>query len=268
MSIETVDQALPLVLKELKLPAFERHWQPLLEPAAQQSWPPSRYLLTLGEYELAERYRKRVHRLTQEAKLPADKTLSSLDAKALPKAVMRQLNALASQPDWALQANNVLFFGPSGVGKTHAAAALGHALIERGLRVRFFAATALVQHLQKARRELELMKAMTRLDKYRVMILDDIGYVRKTDAETQVLFEFIAHRYESASLILTSNQPFSQWDEVFPDSMMTVAAIDRLVHHAAIIDIQTQSYRKKSSQQRQQRDAVPHPAKPQRSGEV
>ena len=106
---------------------------------------------------------------------------------------------------------------------------------------------ALVQSLQQAKRDLDLMIAMTRLDKYQVLVIDDIGYVKKTDAETQVLFEFIAHRYESGSLIITSNQPFSQWDQIFPDTMMTVAAIDRIIHHATIIEIEGDSYRKKQS---------------------
>jgi DNA replication protein DnaC len=97
----------------------------------------------------------------------------------------------------------------------------------------------------QAKRDLDLMTAMTRLDKYQVLVIDDIGYVKKTDAETQVLFEFIAHRYESGSLIITSNQPFSHWDQIFPDTMMTVAAIDRIIHHATIIEIEGESYRKK-----------------------
>jgi DNA replication protein DnaC len=125
--------------------------------------------------------------------------------------------------------------GPSGTGKTHIANALGHQLIEQGVRCKLFPAIALVQHLQQAKRDLDLMTAMTRLDKYRV-IIDDIGYVKKTDAETQVLFEFIAHRYESGSLIVTANQPFSEWDQIFPDSMMTVAAIDRLIRPDRIVD--------------------------------
>ena len=106
---------------------------------------------------------------------------------------------------------------------------------------------ALVQSLQQAKRDLDLLTALTRLDKYQVLVIDDIGYVKKTDAETHVLFEFIAHRYESGSLIITSNQPFSQWDHIFPDTMMTVAAIDRIIHHATIIEIEGESYRKKQS---------------------
>ena len=116
--------------------------------------------------------------------------------------------------------------------------ALGYALIEKGIRCKQLTAITLVQLLQQAKQELELMKALTQLDKYRVIIVDDIGYVKKTDSETQVLFEFIAHRYESGSLIITANHPFSEWDRIFPDSMMTVAAVDRLIHHASIIELE------------------------------
>ncbi len=107
-----------------------------------------------------------------------------------------------------------------------------------------------MQHLQQAKRDLDLLTAMTRLDKYRTVIIDDIGYVKKTDAETQVLFEFIAHRYESGSLIITANQPFSAWDQIFPDAMMTVAAIDRLIHHGSIIELTGDSYRKQKRMER------------------
>lgn len=132
------------------------------------------------------------------------------------------------------------------MGKSHAAAALGLHLIEQGTCVKWIPATALVQLLQQAKKELDLMAVMTKLDKYRVLIIDDIGYVKQTDSETQVLFEFIAHRYESGSLIITSNQPFSHWDQIFPDTIMTVAAIDRIIHHATIIEIDSESYRRKN----------------------
>ena len=118
-------------------------------------------------------------------------------------------------------------------------------LCDQGVRVKSFSAVDLVQQLQCAKKELELINFMTKLDKYRVILIDDIGYVKKTEGETQVLFEFIAHRYESGSLIITSNQPFSQWDEIFPDNLMTVAAVDRIIHHGWIIEIEGESYRKK-----------------------
>jgi DNA replication protein DnaC len=157
--------------------------------------------------------------------------------RELPEATRAQIQALASASDWTRQARNLLLFGASGVGKTHLAAAIGHALTERNVRVRYCNTTALVQQLQLAREQLRLEDALHKLDKYPVLILDDFGYVKKSQQETQVLFELIAHRYERASLIITSNQAFADWDQIFPDQMMTVAAVDRLVHHASIIEI-------------------------------
>jgi DNA replication protein DnaC len=107
-----------------------------------------------------------------------------------------------------------------------------------------------VQQLQKAREEFELEGSLKKLDKYELLILDDIGYVKKGDSESQVLFELIAHRYERGSLLITTNQAFSEWDRIFDDNMMTVAAIDRLVHHADIYQIKGDSYRKKQALER------------------
>ena len=154
--------------------------------------------------------------------------------------------ALRDNTQWALPADNVLLIGPSGVGKSHVAAALGLHLIEQGIRVKWMPATARVQHLPPAQKARDLMTAMTRRDNYRVRVIDAMGYVKKTDSETQVLFELIAHRYERGSLMITSNPPFSQWDHSFPDTMMTVAAIDRIIHHASIIEIDSESYRRKN----------------------
>lgn len=178
--------------------------------------------------------------------MPASKRFANLNLTER-SFVQQQVIALKDQAEWARHAENVLLIGSSGVGKSHIAAALAYQLIEQNVRVKWFSAVALVQSLQQAKRDLVLMTAMTRLDEYQVLLIDDIGYVKKTDAETQVLFEFIAHRYESGSLIITSNQPFSQWDHIFPDTMMTAAAIDRIIHHATIIEIQGESYRKKQS---------------------
>jgi DNA replication protein DnaC len=240
-----VAEALPIMLKALRLPAFGQHYKDYQEQATEQSWGYDQYLSQLCEQEVAQRFQSRIHNWTKEAKLPRGKSFATLAINELPLAIQKKVIGLRDNTAWALQADNVLLIGPSGVGKSHIAAALGMHLIEQGVRVKWLQATALVQLLQQARQELDLMAVMSKLDKYRVLIIDDIGYVKKTDSETQVLFEFIAHRYESGSLIVTSNQPFSHWDQIFPDTLMTVAAIDRIIHHATIVEIDGESYRKK-----------------------
>ena len=145
-----------------------------------------------------------------------------------------------------------MIFGPSGVGKTHIAAGLARAAIEAGKRAKFFSATNLVQHLQQNKLHLQLQAALKKLDRFDLIIIDDLGYVQKSEAETSVLFELIAYRYERKSIMVTANQPFSQWEAIFGDSMMTVAAIDRLIHHAVILEMKADSFRKRQAQQRSQ----------------
>ena len=243
----THSATLPLMLKQLKLTAMARHWQGLLDEAERNAWDGGRYLAALCEHELAERASRRIARYTTESHLPVGKSLASFDFSQVPGLAQAQIEAFAGSSDWTRQARNILLFGASGVGKTHLAAAIGHGLTEQGVRVRYFPTTALVQHLQLAREQLHLEQALSRLDKYAVLILDDFGYVKKNEHETRVLFELIAHRYESASLIITSNQAFADWDRIFPDPMMTVAAVDRLVHHATIIEVGSDSYRRKQA---------------------
>ncbi|OEU52096.1 MAG: AAA family ATPase [Desulfuromonadales bacterium C00003096] len=236
---------LNVMLKELRLATFSQNLESYQKEAIEKTWSYSEFLSKLCEQELARRFQTRISKWTREARLPAGKSFATLNFADLPKAVQQPIHQLKDNHQWTLQAGNVLLIGPSGVGKSHIAAALGYHLIERGIRVKWLSAGELVQQLQRAKKDLDLMTYMTRLDKYPVLIIDDIGYVKKSDGETQVLFEFIAHRYESGSLIVTSNQPFSQWDQIFPDALMTVAAVDRIIHHASIIEIEGDSYRKK-----------------------
>lgn len=240
-----MSESLPLLLKTLRLPTVAKHYQDFQEQATEKAWGYTRYLTQLCEEEVASRYKMRVQNWTRAAKLPRGKSFATLKVQELPTLVQTKVLGLRDNTEWALQAENVLLIGPSGVGKSHIAGALGLHLIEQGIRVLWTKATGLLQQLQRAKKDLDLMGMMSKLDKYRVLIIDDIGYVKKTDSETQVLFEFIAHRYESGSLIITSNQPFSQWDQIFPDTLMTVAAIDRIIHHATIIEIDAKSYRMK-----------------------
>ena len=185
--------------------------------------------------------------MLKESKLPIGKQFSQYSFSEVTGVNAQQLKHKAKQLDWLKQNHNILIFGASGLGKTHLASALGYALIENGIRVKFTTSTAIVQKPQKTREALTLDDTLIKLDKYELLIPDDIGYVKKSNSESQVLFELIAHRYERGSLIITSNQPFSKWDSIFGDNMMTVAAIDRLVHHSEIFQLQGESYRKKQA---------------------
>ena len=158
-----------------------------------------------------------------------------------------QVMALTSGDAWLAKGSNILLFGPPGGGKSHLSAALGLALVENGWRVMFVRTTDLVQRLQIARRELALESMIAKLDRYDLLILDDIAYVTKDQAETSVLFELIGARYERRSLLVTANQPFGEWGKIFPDQAMTLAAIDRLVHHSTILEMNVESYRRREA---------------------
>ena len=199
---------------------------------------------------MAERSRRRIERHVAEAKLPPGKTIDAFDFEAVPVVSKAQVMALAAGDAWVDRGANLILFGPPGTGKSHLAAALGYALVENGWRVLFTRTTDLVQRLQVARRELALEAAIARLDKYHLLILDDLAYVTKDQAETSVLFELIGARYEWRSLLVTANQPFGQWGKIFPDQAMTLAVVDRLVHHATIFEMNVESYRRRTALER------------------
>jgi len=243
-------ETLPLLLKQLGLPSIYSHWENQATQAEKHNWTYPKYLAVLSDMEAANRKQKRILRHIKEAKLPAGKTIDSYDFKAAGSVNSAQISALANNTSWVKDANNLVIFGPSGVGKTHLAAAISYRLIEQGIRVLFTQTTLLVQKLQAARSQYKLNELLNKLSRYQLLILDDIGYVKKDEMETNVLFELIAERYENNSLLITSNQAFSEWDQIFPDNGMAVAAIDRLVHHSTIINITDISYRKKQSNER------------------
>ncbi|SNT10488.1 DNA replication protein DnaC [Sphingomonas laterariae] len=243
-------QRLTLILNDLRLPAIKQTWPEIAGRADKEGWPAARFLTALVEHEIAERDRRRIERHLGDARLPPGKTLDSFAFDAVPMISRAQVTAMCSGDGWLEKGANLILFGPPGGGKSHLAAAIGLALVENGWRVLFTRTSDLVQKLQVARRELALEAAIARLDKYHLLILDDLAYVTKDQAETSVLFELISARYERRSTLITANQPFGEWGRIFPDPAMTLAAVDRLVHHATIFEMNVESYRRRAAVQR------------------
>ncbi len=242
-----------LMLNELRRPPSGRLGSEWAQRADKEGWPASRFLDALLEHELAERAKRRTERHRAESQLDPTKTLASFEFAEVPMLSKAHVMALASGDSWLEKGATILIFGPPGVGKSHVGCGIGHALIDAGYRVLYMRTSALVQRLQAARQSLQLPQALAKLDRYDLLILDDLSYVRKDQAETSVLFELIAERYERRSILITANQPFSGWDNVFPDPGMTVAAIDRLVHHSTIFELnKVESYRGKQAARQQQ----------------
>jgi DNA replication protein DnaC len=247
----TIDTAkLGILLNELRLPAIKLIWPKFAEQADKEGWPAARFLAAIAEHELAERVRRRIERHLAEAHLLPGKTLDTFEFEAVPMISRAQIMAITAGDAWLEKGANLLLFGPPGGGKSHLASAIGLALIENGWRVLFTRTTDLVQKLQVARRELGLEAAIDRLDRFHLLILDDLAYVTKDQAETSVLFELISARYERRSMLITANQPFGEWGKVFPDPAMTLAAVDRLVHHASIFEMNVESYRRREAIER------------------
>jgi len=239
---------LGLMLTELRLPTMKRLAADLCAQSDREGWPAHRLLEALLEHEMNEREVRRIDRHRVESDLSPDKRLSSFDFSAVPSVSKAQVTALGESHEWLDRGANVLLFGPPGVGKSHLISGLGHALIDAGRRVLFTRCSELVQRLQAARRDLRLAHELARLDRFDLLILDDLSYVRRDQAETSVLFELIAERYERKSIAITANTPFSQWGEVFVDAAMTVATVDRLVHHSTILEMNVESYRRRAAQ--------------------
>ena len=199
-------------------------------------------VLEVLEMEAEAREQRKIARLRRAAQLPPGKTFETLEAGTLPAPLMRKLRELA-RGEFLERAENALAFGLPGVGKSHGACAIGNALVELGHSVLFRPAYQLVQELLAAKRDLVLPHKLRRLDSFELLILDDIGYVKQSPEEAEVLFTLIAERYERRSMLITSNLVFSEWERIFKDPMATAAAIDRLVHHATILEFNVPSYR-------------------------
>lgn len=229
-------------IKALKMPCVLQHFAGYSESAGKENWSFERYLYELLNIERENRKQRRIENLLRESKLPLSKTFDTLDRERFPRSINQQIDAL-SEGSFIERCENVLVFGNPGSGKSHTLCAIGHELVLQGHRVLFKNCEILVQELLVAKRDFNLPALLRKLGKYKALIVDDIGYVQQNREEMEVLFTLLADRYERTSTMITSNLPFSKWEKIFKDPMTTAAAIDRLVHHSMILELNLTSYR-------------------------
>jgi len=245
------EDGVEVLLRSLRLPSFVAYHEEVGAKAEKQGWSFGQYLYHLAEQEIADRERRRIERLLKQSRLPSSKTLATLKLDRFPAKVRRQVPTLC-EGGFVERAENVLSFGLPGRGKTHLACGIGHALVARGYSVLFTPTYQLVQQLLVAKRDLLLERTLRRLDRFDVVICDDLGYVQQERDEMEVLFTFLGERYERRSVMITSNLVFSKWDRIFKDPMTTAAAIDRVVHHSTILELTGPSIRNEEAMERNQ----------------
>ena len=229
-------------LKELHLPTARACYAEVADLARREELTHEAYLLEVMQRECQRRRQGRIERLLRDSQLPIQKSLGAFDLKRLPGKVSAVVRTLV-EGSFVDRKENVLAFGNPGSGKTHLLCAIGQELVRAGRTVFFGSTNLLVQELLLAKRELKLPKAIKKLSRYQALILDDLGYVQQSREEMEVLFTLLAERYERGSVLITSNLPFSKWESIFKDAMTTAAAIDRLVHHSVILELNLPSYR-------------------------
>jgi DNA replication protein DnaC len=249
-----VEAELTEQFRELRLPMFREHFASLAQRALQESLSHTQYLSELTDLECQARRESRIARLLTQSRLPSSKTWHNFDWTRLPLTVARQMESLRDG-SFLNRRENLLVFGKPGSGKSHCLCALGEQLVQRGRSVLFTTCSLLVQQLLLAKRDLRLAKVINKLGSFDGLIIDDLGYVQQTREEMEVLFTLLAERYERGSVMLTSNLPFSKWEQIFKDAMTTAAAIDRLVHHSVILELNVPSYRLEKAKK-------PDPGKP------
>ena len=248
--IDTPQLLLGHHLKVLKLPTFLREYDKLARQCATEGVEHTGYLLRLAELELIERERRMVERRIKEARFPAVKSLDSFDFLALPS-LNKTLVLELARSEYVLRRENVIAVGNSGTGKSHVALGLGLAACQKGLSVGFTTAAALVNELLEARDEKRLLRLQRQLAAYKLLVIDELGYVPLSQTGAELLFEVFSQRYERGSTIVTSNLPFDEWTGVFASERLTGALLDRLTHHVHILEMNGDSYRLKQSKRRQ-----------------
>ncbi len=242
--------SLSMLLRSMRLPTIAKEYESAIQRAESENWGYRRFLAYLFESEASDRLQRKIERQLKDSNLPAGKTLETLDEKTLPEKIRRQLPTLLDA-SFVHRGDNLLCFGLAGRGKTHFVAAVAREWICRHqLQVLFVPAFKLVSQLLVAKRDLKLPQAIQRLARFDAVIIDDIGYVQQSRDEMEVLFQFLSERYENKSVVITSNLVFSQWDQIFKDPMTTMAAVDRLVHHATILEFTGESFRAGAAKQR------------------
>ena len=242
MSAATPQLLLAHHLKALRLPTFLREYDKLARQCAAEGVDHVRYLVRLAEPELIDRERRMVQRRTRQARFPAVKSLDSFDFKVLPSLNKMLVQELA-RCEYVEGREIVIALGPSGTGKTHVALGLGLAACQKGLAVGFITAAALVHELMEARDEKRLLRLQKQLAKYRLLIIDELGFVPLSKTGAELLFEVFSQRYEQGATLVTSNLPFDEWTEIFGSERLTGALLDRLTHHVHILEMNGDSYR-------------------------
>jgi len=243
-------------LKELHLPTVRECYEQAARAALSNSLTYEQFLLEILAQEISARRDRKIQKLLRQSLLPLEKNLAAFDIKRLPQKVALQAKTLL-EGSFLERKENVLAFGNPGSGKTHLLCAICHELVQRqGRKIYFTTCCLLVQQLLTAKRDLKLARLLKKLAYYDAIFIDDIGYVQQNREEMEVLFTFLADRYERASLLITSNLPFSKWEAIFKDPMTTAAAIDRLVHHSVILELNIPSYRMETAKETQKRKAA------------
>ena len=242
MSTEAPEILLAHYLKTLKLPTFQREYQKLARLCATEGVDHVGYLFRLAEREMIERDRRKVERRIKAAKFPVVKSLDSFDFTAIPKLNKMQVLELA-RCEWIERRENVIALGPSGTGKTHVALGLGLAACQKGLSVGFTTAAALVSEMMEARDERRLLRFQKQMAAYKLLIIDELGFVPLSKTGAELLFELISQRYERGATLITSNLPFDEWTETLGSERLTGALLDRITHHVNILEMNADSYR-------------------------